>query len=72
MLPRIDSPTLLIHGEATQRSSLDIANELHAAIRGSQLTVMPGLGHECYVESAEAFDSVVSQLPAVRQRLIAR
>jgi len=30
-----------------------------AAIPGSRLTVMPGLGHECYLESAEAFDAVV-------------
>lgn len=59
LLPRIEAPTLLIHGDADQRSSLHIANELHAAIPGSQLTVMPGLGHECYLESAEAFDDLV-------------
>ena len=59
VLPRIEAPTLLIHGDRDERSSLEIANELHAAIPGSQLTVMPGLGHECYLESAEAFDAVV-------------
>jgi pimeloyl-ACP methyl ester carboxylesterase len=59
LLPRIEAPTLLIHGDADQRSSLHIANELHAAIPRSQLTVMPGLGHECYLESAEAFEAVV-------------
>ena len=59
LLPRIEAPTLLIYGDADERSSLDIANELHAAIPGSRLTVMPGLGHECYLESAEAFDTEV-------------
>jgi len=59
LLPRIEAPTLLIHGDADERSSLDIANELHAAIPRSRLTVMPGLGHECYLESAEAFDMEV-------------
>jgi len=59
VLPQIEAPTLLIHGDADERSSLDIANELHASIPGSRLTVMPGLGHECYLESAEAFDAVV-------------
>jgi pimeloyl-ACP methyl ester carboxylesterase len=59
LLPRIEAPTLLIHGDADKRSSLDIANDLDAAIPGSRLTVMPGLGHECYLESAEAFDAQV-------------
>ena len=56
---RIEVPTLLIYGDADERSSLDVSNELHAAIPGSRLTVMPGLGHECYLESAEAFDTEV-------------
>ena len=59
VLPRIEAPTLLIYGDSDERSSLDIANELYAAIPGSRLTVMPGLGHECYLESAEAFDAMV-------------
>ena len=59
VLTQIEAPTLLIHGDEDERSSLDIANELHAAIPGSQLTVMHGLGHECYLESAEAFETVV-------------
>jgi pimeloyl-ACP methyl ester carboxylesterase len=57
LLPRIEAPTLLIHGDADERSSLDIAKRLHSAIPQSSLTVMPGLGHECYLESSEAFDT---------------
>jgi pimeloyl-ACP methyl ester carboxylesterase len=59
LLPRIEAPTLLIYGDADERSSLDVANALHAAIPRSRLTVMPGLGHECFLESAEAFDTEV-------------
>jgi pimeloyl-ACP methyl ester carboxylesterase len=57
LLPRIDAPTLLIYGDADERSPLSVANALHAAIPRSQLTVMPGLGHGCFLESAEAFDA---------------
>ena len=56
LLPRIEAPTLLIYGDADERASLAVANQLHAAIPDSQLVVMPGLGHECYLESAEAFE----------------
>ncbi len=59
LLHQIEAPTLLIHGDADERSSLDIVNELRTAIPGSKLTVMHGLGHECYMESAEAFDREV-------------
>jgi pimeloyl-ACP methyl ester carboxylesterase len=59
LLPRIEAPTLLVYGDADERSSLDVANQLHAAIPRSRLTVMPGLGHECFLESAEAFDTEV-------------
>lgn len=59
VLPRIDVPTLLLYGDADQRSPLSIARELHASIPGSKLTVMPGLGHECYLESAESFEAEV-------------
>ena len=59
LLPRIEAPTLLIYGDADERSPLDIANKLHATIPRSSLTVMPGLGHECFLESAEALDTEV-------------
>ena len=59
VLPRVEVPTLLVYGEADERSSLQVADELHDAIPGSTLTVMPGLGHECYLESAPAFEREV-------------
>jgi pimeloyl-ACP methyl ester carboxylesterase len=59
LLPHIQAPTLLLYGDADQRSPLSIAKELHATIPGSELVLMPGLGHECFLESAEAFGAEV-------------
>lgn len=59
VLPHIDVPTLLLYGDADERSPLRVAHELHAAIPGSTLAVMPGLGHECYLESAPTFETEV-------------
>lgn len=59
VLPSIDVPTLLLYGEADQRSRLSVASSLHASIPGSTLTVMPGLGHECFLESPETFEAEV-------------
>ncbi len=61
-LPHIAVPTLLLYGDADERSPLNIARQLHASIPGSTLTVMPGLGHECFLESAEAFATEVRTL----------
>ena len=60
-LPRIEVPTLLVYGERDERSSLTVARSLHALIPGSQLRVLPGLGHECYLEDATAFDTIVRE-----------
>lgn len=54
MLHSIDVPTLVLHGEADDRSPLTNANMLHAAIPGSTLAVLPTLGHACLVEDPEA------------------
>jgi pimeloyl-ACP methyl ester carboxylesterase len=53
-LPRIDVPTLLLHGEADARSSLASAEALHAQIPTSELVVLPKLGHACCIEDPEA------------------
>jgi pimeloyl-ACP methyl ester carboxylesterase len=54
VLPTIDVPTLVLHGEADARSPLANAEALHAAIPTSQLVVLPKLGHACLVEDPEA------------------
>jgi pimeloyl-ACP methyl ester carboxylesterase len=57
VLARIDVPTLLLYGERDVRAPLDVAEGLHAAIPGSRLVVLPGVGHLSSVEAAERFDS---------------
>ncbi len=59
VLPKIRIPTLLLYGDADERSPLSIAHELHDQIEASTLVVMPGLGHECFLESTELFDAEV-------------
>ena len=54
VLPTVDVPTLVLHGEADARSPLANAEALHAAISTSQLVVLPKLGHACVVEDPEA------------------
>ena len=59
VLPHVDVPVLLLYGEADERSPLSVAEALHQAVEGSKLVVMPGLGHECHLESADRFETEV-------------
>ncbi len=59
VLPHIRVPTLLLCGEADERSALPVAEALHAAIPTSTMVVLPGLGHESYLESPERFNAEV-------------
>jgi pimeloyl-ACP methyl ester carboxylesterase len=51
VLPTVDVPTLVLHGEADARSPLVNAEALHAAISTAQLVVLPKLGHACVVRT---------------------
>ena len=57
VLPRIDVPTLLLYGDGDVRAPLDVAEDLHAAIPGSRLVVLPGVGHVSCVEAADRFNA---------------
>lgn len=59
VLTGIDVPTLLVYGDADARSPLSVADELHHSIPGSTMAVLPGLGHECYLESPDTFTAEV-------------
>ena len=59
VLPRVAVPTLLLCGDADERSTPTVAGDMHAAIPGSTLAVLPGLGHECFLESPDVFDAEV-------------
>lgn len=52
----IEVPTLLLYGEADQRSPLHVARELHSRIKTSKLVVMPGIGHVINAEAPEKFN----------------
>ncbi len=59
VLPRIEVPTLLLYGDADARSPLPVAEALHAEIPGSQLVVMPGVGHGSNLEAPDTFNAHV-------------
>ena len=59
VLPVIDVPTLLLYGDADERSPLNVAEDLRDSIPTSRLVVMAGLGHVSYLESPERFDAEV-------------
>jgi pimeloyl-ACP methyl ester carboxylesterase len=46
-------------GDQDVRASMNVAQDLHAAIPASKLVVMPGVGHVSSVEAAERFDAEV-------------
>jgi pimeloyl-ACP methyl ester carboxylesterase len=59
LLPHLAAPTLLLWGEADQRSPIAIAERFHAAIPGATLRVLPGAGHVSNMEQPEAFNAEV-------------
>ena len=59
VLPAIDVPTLLLYGDADQRSPLNVAEDLRDSIPTSRLVVMAGLGHVSYLEAPERFSAEV-------------
>jgi pimeloyl-ACP methyl ester carboxylesterase len=58
-LASIGAPTLLVHGGSDERSDLGVADELRRRIPSSILVVLPGLGHECYLEDPDRFNAEV-------------
>ena len=59
VLPQIDVPTLLMCGESDERSPVAVGQALHAAIATSRLVVLPGVGHESFLEAPERFNAEV-------------
>ena len=59
VLPHIDVPTLLLHGDRDVRAPLDVAEALREAIPSSKLVVMPDVGHVSCVEAADRFNAEV-------------
>ncbi|MDP9070211.1 MAG: alpha/beta hydrolase [Actinomycetota bacterium] len=59
VLPHVAVPTLLLYGDADERAPLNVAEALHASMPTSTLVMMPGLGHESYLESPRTFNAEV-------------
>ena len=59
VLPTIEIPTLLLYGAEDVRAPLAVAQHMHAAIRGSKLVVLPGVGHISSIEGADRFNEEV-------------
>jgi pimeloyl-ACP methyl ester carboxylesterase len=59
VLAHISVPTLLVYGDRDVRAPLTVAEDLHAAIPGSTLVVLPDAGHVCNIEAPEEFNRAV-------------
>jgi pimeloyl-ACP methyl ester carboxylesterase len=59
LLPTIRVPTLLMWGDADARSPMAVAHQLHEAIPGARLAVIPGAGHVSNLEDPVRFDALV-------------
>ncbi len=59
LLPNIDVPTLLLWGDDDRRSPTHIAEQLRAAIPGSELAFIPNAGHVSNMEQPGAFNARV-------------
>ena len=66
LLPRVDVPTLLVYGDKDVRAPLSVAEDLDAAIPGSTLVVLPGIGHVCNIEAPEEFNDIVRRFSTPR------
>lgn len=53
VLPHINVPTLLLYGGDDVRSPRHVWEPLHSSIPGSELVVIPGVGHMINMEAAE-------------------
>ncbi|MGY1829649.1 alpha/beta fold hydrolase [Geodermatophilus sp. SYSU D01180] len=59
VLPTVAVPTLLLCGAEDVRAPRPVAEALHAAIPGSRLVLLPGVGHVVNLEAPAAFDAEV-------------
>jgi pimeloyl-ACP methyl ester carboxylesterase len=59
VLGLVSVPTLVLCGDRDTRAPLPVAEALHAAIPGSQLVVLGGVGHVSAVEAPERFNAAI-------------
>ena len=54
-LGRVSKPTLVVVGEEDRTTTTRAASVLHEGIEGSELVVIPGVGHMSFVEAQDAY-----------------
>jgi pimeloyl-ACP methyl ester carboxylesterase len=59
VLPKIEVPTLVLHGDLDARSPLVIGRELHEGIPGSRLVVLQRVGHLSNLQAVDSFNREV-------------
>jgi pimeloyl-ACP methyl ester carboxylesterase len=59
LLPSIGVPTLVLWGEDDRRSPIRVAEQLHTAIPGAELAIIPNAGHLSNMEQPDAFNAHV-------------
>ena len=52
---RIARPVLFLYGDRDRETPLASGELLHAAVRGSELKVLPGCGHFAFLDDPLAF-----------------
>lgn len=55
ILPRIEAPTLIIHGDKDEICLPAAAEYLHSKIKNSKLVILPGIGHAPMAELCRQF-----------------
>jgi proline iminopeptidase len=67
-LSRVGKPTLVIVGEHDRCTTPRAARALHEGIAGSELVVVPGVGHMSFVEAPDAYLDAVRRFIRATQR----
>jgi pimeloyl-ACP methyl ester carboxylesterase len=60
LLRTIHCPTLIVVGEEDTLTPPALSEEMHRAIPGSELVIVPGAGHLSSVEQPDAFNSALA------------
>jgi pimeloyl-ACP methyl ester carboxylesterase len=61
LLPTLRCPTLIIAGDEDVLTPPALSEEMHRAIAGSTLVVVPRAGHLSNLEQPEAFNSALAR-----------
>lgn len=58
-LPRIEIPTLILHGKKDKICSFELAKQMHSGIQGSQLIAFEESGHSLFLEEVSKFNAAI-------------